>query len=484
MKRRTFIRNATQLGALTCLAPADIFAPGRNHNENWEIKQFKDDGLAHFSYAIVAGQKITLVDPGRDPEQYYVFAKEKKATITGIIETHPHADFVSSHLEIRQTTGATIYTSSLINPSYEFTAFDDGAQLSLSKNIVLRSIATPGHAPDAISAILQADGKDIAVFSGDSLLIGDVGRPDLREYSGDVQAKRLQLAAAMYHTLWNKFDPLSDDIVLYPAHGAGSLCGKNMRDAASSTIGYEKKQNYAFQKMTEKEFVSTVLAELPLIPDYFPYDVALNVKGAPQLKKSIQQIPLFDKNHVSDVADLVIDGRADDLFKQSHIHNAINIPDATKFETWLGTIIRPDQPFYLVAENKDKLNALIYKSSKIGYETKIKGAFVYDALDGEKMETISPSSIPGSEDRYTIIDVRTAKEAGARKFFTSAVNIPVNELGKRIKEIPGNKPIVVHCASGYRSAIAGSILKKYFPDTEILDTGKEILNYPGIKKTN
>ena len=486
MKRRSFIGNAARLG-IAAFASSTAFktlAANRSFDNGdiWEIKQFKDSGLAHFSYAIAVNKKIILVDPGRDPEQYYSFAKEKNAAITGIIETHPHADFISSHLEIHQTTGATIYTSSLTRPSYKFQPFDDGASLSLGNVALLRSIATPGHAPDGISAILQVGEKDIAIFSGDSLLIGDVGRPDLREYSGDVGAKRLQLAKAMYHTLWNKFDRLPDNVVLYPAHGAGSLCGKNMRDAADSTIGYEKRHNYAFQKMTEQEFVSLILSDLPLIPEYFPYDVALNIKGAPHLHRSIEKVRILNKNHAPAAGALVVDGRPGEIFRQSHLPGAVNIPDGSKFETWLGTIVSPTQPFYLVAEDQVKLSALIRKTAKIGYEASINGASAYDLQNGERLLSADPAAIASEEDKYTIIDVRTNKESGAQPFFKSAINIPVNELRKRAGEIPAGKPIVVHCASGYRSAIASSILKKIFPDRQISDAGQEIINYSQEKK--
>lgn len=485
MKRRSFLSQAVKLGAAAGMSPVKLLAQqgvASVRTPLWEIKQFKDPGLAHFSYALITGRKIMLIDPARNAQPYYDLAAERQATITGIIETHPHADFVSSHLEIHRTTGAPVYTSSLIRPAYKFTAFDQGDQLSLANDITLRSIHTPGHAPDALSAILNVSGKDVAVFSGDSLLIGDVGRPDLREYSGDVQSRRKELAAAMYHTVWKQFDPLGDDVVLYPAHGAGSLCGKNMRDADSSTIGYEKQHNYAFRPQSEAAFVQSILSDLPTIPEYFPYDVALNVKGAENLPVTLSAIKQYKENYVPGSAALVIDARADELFKSSHHARAVNIPDGGKFETWLGSIVKPEESFFLTAENTVKLQALLKKAAKIGYETKIEGGFVYNAANGRGSASILPAEVAAAESKYTIIDVRTAREAAAQPYFGSAINIPVNELSKRIKEVPVNKPIVIHCASGYRSAIGSSLLERALPGVKIYDVSKQISQQPVIKK--
>lgn len=443
----------------------------------WQVHQFKDNGLAHFSYAILVGNKIILVDPARDASQYYRFAREQNATITGIIETHPHADFVSSHVEIAQKTGAVIYTSSLMKPAYKYHAFDEGDILRLSDDVMLRSLFTPGHAPDAISIVLSEKGKDKIVFTGDSLLIGDVGRPDLREYSGDVASQRKRLAGLMYQTLWKKFDPLADDVTVYPAHGAGSLCGKNMRDAPSSTIGYEKANNYAFKKMEEAAFVSLLLQDLPPVPFYFPYDVSLNIKGAPALEQSLGQVKKLPDNFKSSANDLVIDTRTASVFKASYAPGAYNLQNGSKFETWLGSVIPPDKHFYLVADSAKSLAEVLNKTAKIGYESKVAGAFVYNEADGNRFATFDAAQFEKDHAAYTIIDVRTAKEATTDKIFDHAVNIPVSDLEKHIKDIPTDKPIIVHCASGYRSALGSSILKKYLPSVEITDIGTDISKY-------
>src|SRR5690606_1629869 len=229
-----------------------------------KIEQFEDKGLAHYAYAILSEKtgEVVLVDPARDPQPYYYFAEKNNAKIVGVIETHPHADFVSSHLEIQKKTGATIYTHSLVGADYPHQAFDEGAVLELGK-IKLRSLHTPGHSPDGISIVLEHDGKDKAVFTGDTLFIGDVGRPDLRESAGNITAKREELARQLYQSTRQKLMTLADDVLVYPAHGSGSLCGKSLSDANSSTIGAEKTGNYALKEMSEDEFVKIITEDQP-----------------------------------------------------------------------------------------------------------------------------------------------------------------------------------------------------------------------------
>lgn len=188
------------------------------------IKQFKDAPLAHYSYAIVSDGKMALVDPSRNPMQYYQYAEEQNAEIVAVFETHPHADFVSSHMQIHEETGATIYVSKLVGADYPHQSFDEGDEVKIGK-ASFSARNTPGHSPDSITVVAK-DGEDTALFTGDTLFIGNVGRPDLREKAGNMKAKRVELAKDMYHTIKNKFTDLPDDAVVYPAHGAGSLCGK------------------------------------------------------------------------------------------------------------------------------------------------------------------------------------------------------------------------------------------------------------------
>jgi len=218
------------------------------------IKQFEDENLAHYSYAVVSDGKVALVDPSRNPQPYYDFAKENNANIVAVIETHPHADFVSSHLEIHQTTGATIYASKLIGAAYPRNTFDEGDEIHLG-NVKLKAWNTPGHSADSITIILEDEnGNDYAAFTGDTLFIGDCGRPDLRESVGNIQQKREEQAFQMYHSL-QKYLELSDEVIVYPAHGAGSLCGKGLAKANSGIMGTEKANNWSLQPMSEASFV-------------------------------------------------------------------------------------------------------------------------------------------------------------------------------------------------------------------------------------
>src|SRR5688572_30460859 len=297
MKRRHFVGNLAGLGLATVGINFRLNGQNMVLSENYSIEQIEDKGLAHFSYAVMADKRIILIDPQRNPQVYYDFALANDARIVGVIETHPHADFVSSHLEIHRKLGVPIYSSSLTKSEYPLTSFDEGVVIKLSEKVSLRSLYTPGHAPDHIAVVLLENGQDMIVFSGDSLFLGDVGRPDLLDYSKESDKQRRHLAGLMYDTIHNKFAKLDDDVVVYPAHGAGSLCGKSIRKALSSTIGYERKTNYAFEERTKDDFVGLLLTDQPFIPKYFAYDVQLNHRGAAEVRESIDKIKALPRNY-------------------------------------------------------------------------------------------------------------------------------------------------------------------------------------------
>jgi glyoxylase-like metal-dependent hydrolase (beta-lactamase superfamily II)/rhodanese-related sulfurtransferase len=429
-----------------------------------EIKQFEDKNLAHYSYAIVSNGEMALIDPERNPQPYYDFAKQHKAQITTIIETHPHADFVSSHLEIHNTTEATIYVSKLVGAEYPHQTFDEGDAIILG-NITLKALNTPGHSPDSISiVVIDENGKEQAVFTGDTLFIGDCGRPDLREQAGAITAARAELAKQMFHSLRDKLMTLPDDALVYPAHGAGSLCGKGLSEQNRSTIGAEKISNWSLQNLSEADFVKELLADQPFIPKYFPFDVSINKKGADAFASSISNVPQRKPVTCADCANtlnadlLIIDTRPQEQYKKAHLKNSINLMNDTKFETWLGSIVNPNEPFYLIAKNENVLNQLIERSAKIGYEKQISLAFVMDYGDTE-MKVFESNEFKNNQDAYTIIDIRNHSEVKTNKIFANAIHIPLHELRERTNEIPMHKPIVVHCAGGYRSAAGSSIIK-------------------------
>jgi glyoxylase-like metal-dependent hydrolase (beta-lactamase superfamily II)/rhodanese-related sulfurtransferase len=442
-----------------------------------EIKQFEDKGLSHFSYAVLSSGKIILIDPGRDPHPYYEFAEKHQGKITGVIETHPHADLVSSHLEIHQDTGATLYVSKLVEADYPHKTFDEGDQIDLNEEVQLRALHTPGHSPDSISIVLSHKGKDLCVFTGDTLFIGDVGRPDLRESAGNMRSKREELARMMYKSLRQKLMKLEDHVLVFPAHGAGSLCGKSLSDANSSTIGKEKKSNYALQEMSEEDFVKILLKDQPFIPKYFPYNVDLNKQGAPKFRDSIQKVQKLEINFKPEEGAIVVDGRPSSLYKASHTSGAINIMEGEKFETWLGSIISPQESYYLIAQDEKTLDLLIRNAAKIGYELNIKGAFVYTKKDGEKFDQFNKRAFKNSQNNYTVVDIRNSNEAQDDPLLDGAINIPLPELRERVQEIPREKPIVVHCSGGYRSAAGSSIIKNHLQDEIVLDMSEAIKEF-------
>ena len=430
-----------------------------------QIKQWEDKNLSQFSYAILSDceKKVVLIDPSRNPQPYLDYAKENNAAIIGIIETHPHADFISGHLELGHLTGATTYTSSLVAAGYTHTPLDEGNTIELG-NTRLTALYTPGHSPDSISILLEHDGKQKAVFTGDALFIGDCGRPDLREGAGNLRGTRLELAKTMYHTLRDKFLPLNDDVTLYPAHGAGTLCGKGLSKANSSTMGQEKQTNWSLQQMTEEAFVNALLSDQPFIPAYFPFDVELNRKGAAPFKASIEAVKIgwAVKNSVDaarlDIDIVIIDARKENVYKKGHLPNAINLMEGPKFETWLGSIIKPGEPFYLAGESQEQLGKLIKRAAAIGYESQVEEAFVL-AYAAVSEPVLDINVFKERLDDYTIIDVRDDSEVKEQKPFKNSISIPLPEVRNRLNEIPTDKPIVVHCAGGYRSAAGSSIIK-------------------------
>ncbi|MGN6618282.1 MAG: MBL fold metallo-hydrolase [Ilyomonas sp.] len=428
-----------------------------------QIKQWEDKNLSQFSYGILSDceKKAILIDPSRFAQQYLDWAKENEATIVGIIETHPHADFISSHLELHNITGATIYTHSLVGASYPHQSFDDGAIIELGK-IKLTSIHTPGHSPDSISILLEHNGEQKAVFTGDTLFIGDCGRPDLREGAGNVKAKRQDLAKEMYHSLREKLMILNDNVLVYPAHGAGTLCGKNLSKESSSTIGQEKVTNWSLQEATEEEFVKNLLADQPFIPVYFPYDVELNRKGAAPLQDSVARVKIIEYANDDVIKQLdaslwIVDTRNEAVFKEGHLPHSINLMEDGKFETWVGSIIKPDEQFYLAGESKEQLQRMIARAAAIGYETAIIAAIAIKGGSIKEAE-IDINLLRKYPDAYTIVDVRNESEVKERKIFSKSISIPLAEVRERVADIPTNKPIVVHCAGGYRSAAASSLI--------------------------
>lgn len=439
-----------------------------------EVKQFYDKGLAHGSYAIISNGEAALVDPARDPQPYIDFVEEHGAKLVAIFETHPHADFVSSHLEFNMKFGTTIYINDDMGADYPHQTLKDGEEVKIG-DVTIRALYTPGHSPDhSAYLLLDEQAKPHSIYTGDSLFVGDVGRPDLREGAGKTKAQREDLARKMYHTINHVFKPLEDDIIVYPAHGAGSLCGKNMSSDTSSTIGREKEQNWAFSVKEEAEFVKALLDGQPFVPHYFPYDVEVNRTGSMPLEESVGNVPRLDATTKMEKDVLVVDTRPQEQFKEGHMQAAINIMNGGKFETWLGSIVKPEESYYLIAESEEVLDEVIRKAAKIGYEKQIKGAMVAPTLTEKSSPEFDLEDFRQHPEAYNVVDLRNVSEG--EKVFDHAQRIPLPELRERAEEVNTNKPVVVHCAGGYRSAAGSSILEKVL-DVKVYDLSETIKDY-------
>lgn len=440
-----------------------------------EIKQFEYKPLAHYSYAIVDNGEMAVIDPERDPMQYYAFAQEHEAKIIAVIETHPHADFVSSHLQIHKETGAPIYHSKDLGADYEHEPFDEGQSIMVG-DIKVSALNTPGHSPDSITIVAEKEGKT-ALFTGDTLFIGDVGRPDLREKAGNMTAKRQELAEMMYNTIQNKFKDLPDGALVYPAHGAGSLCGKNLSSDNSSTLGNERMGNWAFKPQSKKEFVDTLLDSQPFIPSYFGFDVDTNRQGAENLRTSIAKVPLQLNTSISG---LIVDVRDEIEFKKGHLPGSINImavSENSKFETWLGAIVNPGEPFSLVIDKPDVMEKILERVAKIGYEKQVKLVLTLDETGLLQSDKLDLTHFKNNTDEYTIVDIRNQSETDEGKYFESALTIPLNDLRASSGNVPKDKPIIVHCAGGYRSSAGSSIIESFSDNVQVYDLGENINDF-------
>lgn len=441
------------------------------------IKHYYDKALAQGSYYIESKGKAALIDPWRDPKIFLDRALNDRAEIVAVFETHPHADFISSHAEIRDITGAEIYINEKAGAAYPHKAMGHHDEVTVG-DFTVQALFTPGHSPDHNSYLLRDDsGKAVAVFTGDALFVGDVGRPDLREGAGHLQTNRRELASQMFDTVHNVFDELPDDVTVYPAHGAGSLCGRNMGDELSSSIGKEKASNWAFSDQNREEFIEAFLEGQAFIPQYFPNSVEVNRCGAPALKEAVSSVhKTMGASVPEDVT--IVDTRDFEDFKKSHVPGALNIRcDAEdKFETWLGALLSPNEAFCLVCRSRTDADAAVYRAAKIGYEGNIVSAVINPTGEKSRATEFDLGHFKRAPEDFTILDVRNASEVAQGKIFGEAAHIPLQQLRKRAGELPSNKPIAVHCAGGYRSAAAYSILAAG-TDVKVHDIGAAIREF-------
>jgi rhodanese-related sulfurtransferase/glyoxylase-like metal-dependent hydrolase (beta-lactamase superfamily II) len=411
-----------------------------------------------------------VVDPQRDVQRYLDFAKQHGLEIRHVFLTHLHADFIAGHLELRDLTGAQIYLGAHAHAEYKFTPMKEGDVLEFGR-VRLKILETPGHTAESISILVYDLAKDAqnaaAVLTGDTLFIGDVGRPDLRASLG---WKPADLARLLYGSLTTKILGLPDTTLVYPAHGAGSLCGRNISGETVSTIGEQRRSNYALQPMSEDSFVSMITADQPEAPAYFTYDAVLNTKERPTLQDTLERVlkplSLQDVLNKKKEGTQIVDVRDPDEFSKGHLAGSINIGLAGQYATWAGTLLSRERPIILVA-NPGREQEAALRLGRIGFDH-IAGYLEngVGALESrpdllQSTERVAPSQLAADLTTATpplVLDVRAPKEVQAKRI-ESSINIPLNHLEERLEELPHDRKIVVHCAGGYRSSVAASILQ-------------------------
>ena len=449
------------------------------------LKQYYLGCLAHASY-LIADQdsgEAAVVDPQRDIAQYLADAHELGCRIAHVFLTHFHADFVAGHLELRDREHARIYLGSRASAEFEFTPMADGAAVQLGA-VRLQVLETPGHSPESISILVydpaHSDTLPYAVLTGDTLFIGDVGRPDLRAALG---WSAQELGGMLYDSLHGKLMPLPADTLVYPTHGAGSLCGKNLSSETVSTIGEQRRYNYALQPMSRERFIEIVTADQPDTPAYFTYDAVLNTRERPTLdqalERELRELTLQEALVLRDAGAQLLDTRDPADFAGAHLSGSVNIGLGGSFATWSGTVLDHDLPVVLIAEPGRETEAAT-RLGRIGFDN-VAGflaggmqALAEDPVLVERLQRITAGALSeqleGPEPPM-ILDVRSEREWNERHL-AQAVNVPLSQLAERIDTLPQDRPLVVHCASDYRSAIAASmILRDGRPEVAVLVGG-------------
>lgn len=437
-----------------------------------KVEQIYTGCLAHAAYYIESNGEAAVFDPLRETEPYMKRAEKDGAKIKYVFETHFHADFVSGHLDLQKHTGANIVFGPGAKPKYEAIIAEDGQEFQIG-DYTIQVIHTPGHTMESTTYLLiDANGKKHGIITGDTLFIGDVGRPDLAQ---DVDSSLTQekLAGHLFHSLRNKILPLPDHLIVYPNHGAGSACGKKMSKETTDTLGNQKKNNYALRAdMTEEEFIEEVLEGLAPPPQYFPQNVKMNVQGYESFDHVMERAttalsPDEFEGIANQTSALVLDTRDASEFAQGFIPNSINIGLTGSFAPWVGEMIPGVKQEILLVTNPGDEEETIKRLSRVGYDQVLgylKGGYDEWKKAGKDYERIGRISAEKfekhmKEDEPIVIDVRKKSEFDSEHVL-GAKNIPLNEINEHLTEIPKNRPFVVHCAGGYRSMIASSILKQ------------------------
>ncbi|MFV0388279.1 MAG: rhodanese-like domain-containing protein [Pyrinomonadaceae bacterium] len=422
------------------------------------FKQFYLGCLSHASYYIGSEGEAAIIDPQRDIQQYLDEAEASGEKIKYIIETHSHADFVSGHIELAEKTGAEIVFGSRANTEFPTHKVKDGDELSVGK-ITLEFFETPGHTPEGIT-VLAKDTEDPnkpgMLFTGDTLFIGDVGRPDLVGSKGFTAE---QMGAMLFDSLQEKILPLPDETVVYPAHGAGSLCGKSLSKETWDTLGNQRETNYALKPMTKDEFIAVVAADQPEVPAYFPVSASQNLKGSVSLD-SLSEPKELSSEEVAEFDGVVLDVRTRVEYGEGHIPNSINIGLESQFASWAGTLIAIGTSIAIAAESKDQVDEAVMRLARVGIET-VSGYILMDVFDETEKAVLQVPVVEVSIlnlDEIQLVDVRRVQEY-ANGHAKGAINIPLDLLPREVDKLNPDVPTYVICQSGYRSSIGTSVLE-------------------------
>ncbi len=461
-----------------------------------KVEQIYTGCIAHAAYYLENNGEAAIFDPLREVQPYIEKANKDGAKIKYVFETHFHADFVSGHLDLAKKTGATIVYGPTAKPGFEATVAEDNQVFKVG-NYSIKVIHTPGHTMESTCYLLtDENGKDHGIITGDTLFIGDVGRPDLAQHViSDLTQEKL--ASILYDSLRNKLMPLSDDLIVYPNHGAGSACGKNMSKETTDTLGHQKMVNYALRaNMTREEFMAELLEGLTTPPSYFPKNVLMNIKGYDSIDTVMERglhamSPDEFEAAANETEALMLDTRDPAEFSKGFIPNSINIGIDGNFAPWVGALIPDIKQQILVIADEGREEEVITRMARVGYDFAIgylKGGFKAWASAGkevDKVERITAEELASSvKDDTIIIDVRNYGEFNA-EHLEQAINIPLDYINNHLAEFPKDKPFVIHCAGGYRSMIAASILKsRGWDNFKDVEGGFKAISATNMPKTN
>lgn len=454
------------------------------------IEQLYTGCLAQGAYYIESNGEAAIIDPLRETSPYVRRAAQTGARIRYVFETHFHADFVSGHVDLARKTGATIVYGPGANTTYDVHHAHDGEEFALG-DITIRVLHTPGHTPESTTYVLRDEtGRERAIFTGDTLFIGDVGRPDLA-LGGNLTER--DLAGMLYDSLQTKIMPLPDDVVVYPAHGAGSACGKNMSRETTDTLGNQKRFNYALRAASKEQFIEQVLDGLTTAPAYFAQNARLNREGSEPIDRVLDRgsralSPAGFEAAVNETGALVLDVRDAAEFARGFVPNAVNIGLNGQFAPWVGALI-PDlrHPIALVTPAGQEDEAVL-RLARVGYDNclgYLAGGFAAWQKTGHEVDRIESVSADEFAQRYAanpnraVMDVRKPGEFAAGHV-VGAKNVPLDNLNEHLTGIPRDEPVYVHCAGGYRSMVASSILKARGFDTIVNVEG----GLAAIRQTN